>query len=907
MYRKEKIYQVLIQQVEKINKKDLMHGYNGVSTSELASKLSMDRANCSKELNQLCKEKKVVKVEGRPVRYFPVVKLQRLFQMNISQYEVDNLKIFSKTIHKDSFDSIVGSQGSLKLSIDKAKAAMIYPPNGLHTIVSGETGVGKTMFAKLMYQFAKNNGILNSEAPFISFNCSEYKDNPQLLLSTLFGYKKGAFTGADNDKSGLVEKADNGILFLDEIHRLPAEGQEMLFHLIDAGQYRQMGDSEHYYNARVLIIAATTEPLESVMLSTFLRRIPMVIDLPTIGERGVDERFELISMFFNGEFQKVCKKIHVQTSVLKSLLGYRCVGNVGQLKADINLICARAYLEAINNEEEIYVSKKFLPAYVLDGILSAEKNKDINFLLDKFSEEILFDGTEVTQSIFRNEDWYTSVTKGETLSAIRKELETSILTNYPASKYNRSENEEIFKVIEPSVYYEVNTALKIAEKDLNKTFSKRIYVAFAMHVNALLHPMGQNDLGNLDIGELRKLHPNELRAAETMRRHIEQELRVIFDPREVYLFALFLMMDEDTHDRKLVGLIILAHGNGIAKNIAKVANSLLDSNHAQALDMPLEKNVDEFYEEFEVLAQQVDQKKGILIMTDMGSLNSFGELLTEKTGIPTKTIDMISTPYVLEALRKTLISTYQLEEIYNDIKTEMFSYLTKDNNIAKTKLNQQGIIITTCMTGKGAAVALNNFLKNSLPIIDQYKIDLIAMNKEEFKIKEFSDKKILAVVGSHDLAISTVPYISSEKVLLGNGLEELIGYIKNEYKESGGEKNFPSDQLIGLQRILDDTLTFLNPHKTLEFVIQSFEIINSLLTIENYNHYLVTYVLHVSAMLERVIKNENFAYPDLDQMTRKHKQLYELTREAMGLLENVFVIQIPDTEVGYVMDIFNTE
>lgn len=907
MYRKEKIYQVLIQQVEKINKKDLMHGYNGVSTSELASKLSMDRANCSKELNQLCKEKKVVKVEGRPVRYFPVVKLQQLFQMNISQYEVDNLKIFSKTIHKDSFDSIVGSQGSLKLSIDKAKAAMIYPPNGLHTIVSGETGVGKTMFAKLMYQFAKNNGILNSEAPFISFNCSEYKDNPQLLLSTLFGYKKGAFTGADNDKSGLVEKADNGILFLDEIHRLPAEGQEMLFHLIDAGQYRQMGDSEHYYNARVLIIAATTEPLESVMLSTFLRRIPMVIDLPTIGERGVDERFELISMFFNGEFQKVCKKIHVQTSVLKSLLGYRCVGNVGQLKADINLICARAYLEAINNEEEIYVSKKFLPAYVLDGILSAEKNKDINFLLDKFSEEILFDGTEVTQSIFRNEDWYTSVTKGETLSAIRKELETSILTNYPASKYNRSENEEIFKVIEPSVYYEVNTALKIAEKDLNKTFSKRIYVAFAMHVNALLHPMGQNDLGNLDIGELRKLHPNELRAAETMRRHIEQELRVIFDPREVYLFALFLMMDEDTHDRKLVGLIILAHGNGIAKNIAKVANSLLDSNHAQALDMPLEKNVDEFYEEFEVLAQQVDQKKGILIMTDMGSLNSFGELLTEKTGIPTKTIDMISTPYVLEALRKTLISTYQLEEIYNDIKTEMFSYLTKDNNIAKTKLNQQGIIITTCMTGKGAAVALNNFLKNSLPIIDQYKIDLIAMNKEEFKIKEFSDKKILAVVGSHDLAISTVPYISSEKVLLGNGLEELIGYIKNEYKESGGEKNFPSDQLIGLQRILDDTLTFLNPHKTLEFVIQSFEIINSLLTIENYNHYLVTYVLHVSAMLERVIKNENFAYPDLDQMTRKHKQLYELTREAMGLLENVFVIQIPDTEVGYVMDIFNTE
>jgi Sigma-54 interaction domain. len=71
--------------------------------------------------------------------------------------------------------------------------------------------------------------MMTKESPFIVFNCADYADNPQLLMSQLFGYVKGAFTGAESSKAGLVEKADGGILFLDEVHRLPSEGQEILF------------------------------------------------------------------------------------------------------------------------------------------------------------------------------------------------------------------------------------------------------------------------------------------------------------------------------------------------------------------------------------------------------------------------------------------------------------------------------------------------------------------------------------------------------------------------------------------------------------------------------------------------------------------------------------------------------
>ena len=64
----------------------------------------------------------------------------------------------------------------------------------------------------------KNNGIFSEKAKFVHVNCSEYANNPELITANLFGYKRGAFTGADNDNPGLIKVADGGMLFLDEVH-----------------------------------------------------------------------------------------------------------------------------------------------------------------------------------------------------------------------------------------------------------------------------------------------------------------------------------------------------------------------------------------------------------------------------------------------------------------------------------------------------------------------------------------------------------------------------------------------------------------------------------------------------------------------------------------------------------------
>ncbi|KXG76703.1 Transcriptional regulatory protein DagR [Fervidicola ferrireducens] len=444
----------------------------GVSATEIAHALGIQRTNASSDLNALYREGKVEKVEGKPVLY----KIEGVDLASAGEFVTE----------KDAFDGIIGANLSLKNAVQQAKAAIIYPPSGLHTLLLGETGTGKSMFAEVMYNFAKEVGRIKNNAPFVVFNCADYANNPQLLMAHLFGVKKGAYTGADRDRAGLVEKADGGILFLDEVHRLPPEGQEMLFYLMDKGLYRRLGETESQHRADVLIICATTESIESVLLKTFIRRIPMIIKLPNLAERTVEERFELIKSFFKEEAAVVKTDISITSNALKALLLYECPGNIGQLKSDIKLSIAKAYLGyMMKRDERLCVHTEDLPDYVRRGLLRYREAKDD---IDRFvtGDVIKFSATALSPVVHQERQIFNLYEaleekrraleqKGLSESDIKLIMSIDIETYLKKYMLNLDKNnlEELYKVVDKRIVDIVSDFLNYAGEKLGRSFGEK--------------------------------------------------------------------------------------------------------------------------------------------------------------------------------------------------------------------------------------------------------------------------------------------------------------------------------------------------------------------------------------------------------------------------------------------------
>ena len=395
--RRDRVYQQLSELTQQITPKRIETAdFRDHDAAGIGRCLNITMNNTCMELNALVKDGLVVKILGRPVYFFAREDLEQVVGHKISQCIWENYTQFKEILDNDDtqtapaifskpavppvpstapvgkgFMALVGANQSLKKCIEQAKAAILYPPNGLHTLITGETGTGKSHFAESMYDFAIETGRLKPESKFVIYNCANYSENPQLLLSQLFGYKKGAFTGADRDSPGIIDQADGGVLFLDEAHRLSPEGQEKMFLLIDKGIFQRLGETREYREAKIRIIAATTEDPQDALLSTFLRRIPTAIHIPPLAKRSFDERLRFVFRFLWEESRNIHMAFLLDQEAIRALTLYRCRGNIGQLRSDIRCLCASAYLEHYCTGEHgstIAVELTHLPDNVETGL-----------------------------------------------------------------------------------------------------------------------------------------------------------------------------------------------------------------------------------------------------------------------------------------------------------------------------------------------------------------------------------------------------------------------------------------------------------------------------------------------------------------------------------------------------------
>ena len=756
---------------------------------------------------------KMIQSKGYKLSRYLVVKyLQEIRGLHTEKNLVDRTPLGLEESQKkedsrdsQAFQNLIGGNGSLEMQIQQAKAAVLYPPNGLHCLILGETGVGKSELAECMYKFSLESGRLAQNSPFIVFNCADYADNSQLLISHLFGSVKGAYTGAINDRKGLIEQADGGILFLDEVHRLTSEGQEMLFQLIDKGCFRRLGESDFTRKAIVQLIAATTENIEITLLATFKRRIPMIIEIPSLGKRPLNERLKLVKNFFGHESTRMNAPIHVALDVIKSYLLYECFGNIGQLKSDIQVACAKSFLTYVMEKEDcVKIDVRDLNLHVKKGLMKINCMRDqIENLVwqdFKFSPKKCKNIAEVDNDLYSfPKEFYSDIEKTYTEYA-KQGLNTVEINNIIGSEIERKlqnvikhvkdslhplSTDEIAKVVGVEIISLVEELLKIAENTLG-SMDPSIFYCLAIHLNATFQRIKQGrEIINPNLEEIKRKYYSEYAIALEMVEHIKKHYGIDLPEDEVGFIALYLRGNKQERENK-VGIVVVTHGN-VSVGMLEIANKLLNMNHGKAVVMSLEENPSEVLEHLTAIIQAVDEGKGVLMLVDMGSLLTFGELIYERTGIQIETIDRVDTVMVIEAIRRSILPGSSLKDVVSAV--ENLNYTFKKARVDTKIIKRKKAIITVCLTGEGVALQCGSHLKKifgeKLNNIELIHMGVIGKRDLHKQIQETnSTYEIIAIIGSIDPKYHGIPFFSLEALFNKSGKKQIMNLMEHHGKQS---------------------------------------------------------------------------------------------------------------------------
>jgi DNA-binding NtrC family response regulator len=278
----------------------------------------------------------------------------------------------NKIKQKFGFEKILGNSQITREAILLAKKVST---TNTTVLLTGETGTGKEVFAQAIhYEGQRKN------KNFIAVNCSAL--SREILESELFGYKQGAFTGAQTDKKGLFEEANGGTLFLDEIAEMPVELQSKILRVLENNSFIKVGETKETI-VDVRLIAATNRDIEKEIekgnfrLDLFYRLSVFRIQLPSLGERTED--IEILANYFLLRFaENTNKKIYsFSNDFLTALKAHPWKGNVRELKNVIEravILCDAEILDIDLLSYDFNISEDLTSSSSIFDLQLIEKN-----------------------------------------------------------------------------------------------------------------------------------------------------------------------------------------------------------------------------------------------------------------------------------------------------------------------------------------------------------------------------------------------------------------------------------------------------------------------------------------------------------------------------------------------------
>ena len=392
---------------------------------------------------------------------------------------------------------IIGTNEGLNRAIDIARQVA---PTDLSVLITGESGVGKEIFPRIIHFFSSRK-----HSPYIAVNCGAIPEGT--IDSELFGHEKGAFTGALSDRKGYFEVTDGGTIFLDEVGELPLSTQARLLRVLETGEFIRVGSSK-VQKTNVRVIAATNLDIPQAVKNgkfredLYYRLNTIPIYIPPLRERKED--IPLLFRKFAADFAEKYRMpaVRLTEEAIQLLEAYRWPGNIRQLKNITEQI------SIIEQERTVDAStlKKYLPAEntVLPVLTGNHDSSENSFASEReILYKILFDMKKDMNDL--KQLVYGMIEK-EDLSTVPTPPPTSLVIHHPYEQPQTDfSNKTVAKrsVISPEEQIQDTEAL--VEESFSIEEKEKELIIKALEKNHGKRKMAANDLGISERTLYRKL------------------------------------------------------------------------------------------------------------------------------------------------------------------------------------------------------------------------------------------------------------------------------------------------------------------------------------------------------------------------------------------------------------------
>lgn len=879
------IRQQILDYVQEKSKSLKEHTLEQCTANEVSRQFLISRSLASQYLNDMAREGYLIKVKTRPVAFLSRYQLEKDSGKQIKQDGVLSYEELNRFLHgkQQNFAKAIGHEYALRDCIQKIKMAIQYPHGGLPILIYGSHGSGKTFMAELIRDYFFDHGLLHREEQYIYLNCNKLDD--VRLKHTLFGY----IDTKERICPGVLEKAKDGLVVLDDISSMSADVQENLLQYLDKGTYHYANSNDTVLSSEARIILISDEVPGKVFTRHFLSHFPFMIELPSLKDRTIREKMGLILYFFERQALISSCEILLSDRVMDYLVNQCSEYEILPLKQQIVLIFAKAYQKG---EKQIRVGMRCISddAYLVDTC-----SDEAYYALEYYSHKEL----EAYQDFGKDFPLLLGQYQTEELGTT-KFYEKLFQT---LAKFNDSIIFHKDYLALPLRRYEkyVESISNLSESSANIRISEFIRSLLAKYLYMQSYnPETDDQAENVEemLSFLEKHHREEYAFTQEFADILERNFGISLNRTHKTAFLLDQLLYSNDMTKKQTLALIMCHGNATATSIANVVNTLLASHVFDAFDMPMNSDAAGMLLQVKDYLRPKKFFENLVLIVDMGSLTGIAKELKSFEDVNIILVSNASTPMALH-VGSMILREYTVEEIrdhLDEVKTECQLI---------PKSGKEKAILFTSENGVNVADKMRLLFETSIPVKTDLKLiscDSPHLAGEEGK-NLLNKYDILFVEGIVDPEIPGVEFINLGEIVSFQAMDRINRFLSEFLSEEEMEifrrnllKNFSLENLM-------ESLTILNPGPLLNLVEEAMHRLMQSIGYKIPEKTLISLYVHVCCFIERMVTRTPIrTYHDLERFQKEEQEFIRKFVQSFEKITAHYHVEIPMSEVAYIYD-----